>query len=56
MPRTPTARPPQQHLATCTRMLGQVDKDEQYSGERRAKLKKALGVLIAELNAEIAER
>lgn len=56
MARKPTARPPQEHLALCTRMLGQVDADPEYSGRRRAEVKRLLGDLIEKFKAETVKR
>jgi hypothetical protein len=54
MPRKPTSRPPNEHLATLSRMAGQVDASE-MSLKRRASVKKLISALMKEFQAEMTK-
>lgn len=42
-----------EHLLVLTRMLSQVDADESMEGKRKLRVKRKLGELMAELQAEV---
>lgn len=53
MPRKPTERRPSEHLATLSRMAGQVDADPKMSGQRRVQIKKLISSLMQEFQKEM---
>lgn len=55
MPRKPTRRPPAEHLSTLSRMMGQVDADDQMSGRRRKSVKELLSKLMLEFQKELTK-
>lgn len=55
MPRHPTRRPPAEHLATLSRMAGQVDADDKMSGRRRKSVKELISKLMSEFQKELTK-
>lgn len=53
MPRVPTERRPSEHLATLSRMAGQVDASKTMSGPRRVQIKKLISSLMKEFQKEM---
>lgn len=55
MPRPPTRRPPAEHLAALSRMMGQVDADDEMSARRRKSVKELLSKLMSEFQKELTK-
>jgi hypothetical protein len=56
MPRSPTARPPGEHLAVLARLVRQIDASEEMSPRRRRSLKGHLTKAMAELQKELVKK
>jgi hypothetical protein len=56
MPRSPTARPPGEHLAVLARIVRQVDASETMNRERKRAIQEHLAKAMAELQKEIVKK
>ena len=55
MARRARGKKPAEHLATLSRMAGQVDPDSELEEARRVKMKRLISELINEFSAEVAK-
>jgi hypothetical protein len=56
MPRSPTARPPGEHLATLARIVRQIDAAENMNARRRRSINEHLTKAMAELQKELVKK